>query len=226
MRVLDLPKIVVISAVGALLTAAPSMAQTERGYVTGTAGFATDHDGTSADVLGEGGVRLAPHVLLFGNIGRFHNLQPSAVQPAVDQAVAALTSADGPVGLHGDPRVPAWYSTGGLRLDLPTHGRVTPYVLGGAGFAHIAPAAKFNLTGGVLPDSTSIAGDDVTSQVIALGYFTQPAASNAFLSSFGGGIAIPLARHITADASYRFSHVATDTPVNAQGAAFGLGYRF
>jgi hypothetical protein len=172
MRVLDITQIIVASAIGVLLTAAPSMAQTERGYVSGTAGFATDHDGTSGDVVGEAGVRLAPHLLLFGNVGRFHNLQPSAVQPAVDSAVAAVTSIDNPVTLQGDPRVPAWYSTAGLRFDLPVHSRVTPYILGGAGFAHVTPAATFSLTAGVLPDSTSIAGDDVTSQVIALGYFT------------------------------------------------------
>lgn len=225
MRVLDITKIIIISAIGILLTAAPSMAQTERGYVSGTAGFAKDHDGTAGDVLGEAGVRLAPHLLLFGNVGRFHNLQPSEVQPAVDDAVAALASID-PVTLQGESRVPAWYSTGGLRFDLPVHSRVTPYILGGAGVARVTPTAKFSLTGGVLPDSTSIAGDDITSQVISLGYFTQPSPTNAFLSTFGGGVAIPLARHVIVDAGYRFSHVATDTPVNAQGATFGLGYRF
>ena len=44
--------------------------------------------------------------------------------------------------------------------------------------------------------------------------------------TLGGGVEIPVARHWAIDAGYRFSRVAADTPLNAQGATFGFGYRF
>src|SRR5262245_7564388 len=85
-------------------TAAPAVAaDTERGFVSGIAGFATSPDGTSGNVLGEAAVRVAPHVLVFGGVGKFHNVQPSDVQPAVDQAIAAISTADA-VGMTATAR--------------------------------------------------------------------------------------------------------------------------
>src|SRR4051812_38605393 len=93
------------AAIAVISTAAPALAQTERGYVMATGGFATSPDGTSGNWLGEAGVRIAPKVLVFGNFGRFQNLEPSEVQTAVDQAVSAVSTADA-VTLIGDARVP------------------------------------------------------------------------------------------------------------------------
>ena len=68
-----------------VLAAAPSYAQQHADvYARFAGGFATSPDGTSGDVLGEVGVRVAPHLSVFGDIGQFHNLQPSQAQPAVD----------------------------------------------------------------------------------------------------------------------------------------------
>ena len=72
------------------LLAAALYAQTERGYITGVGGFAAAPDTTSGDVLGEVGVRVAPHLLVFGDIGQFHNLQPSDAQPAVDSTTTTV----------------------------------------------------------------------------------------------------------------------------------------
>jgi hypothetical protein len=73
-------------------------------------GFAVSPDGTSGDVLGEVGVRIAPHLSVFGDIGQFHNLQPSQAQPAVDAVTETL--ANGGLSVTGEARVPAWYSMG------------------------------------------------------------------------------------------------------------------
>ena len=127
----------------------------------------------------------------------------------------------------GTARVPAVYSVGGLRFEVPTRGRVSPYVLGGIGAARLNPTAQFTFSSGTLPDgSTPTVGDDVTSQLVAAGDFTAPAATTAFMFTLGGGVEIPVARHWAIDAGYRFSRVAADTPLNAQGATFGFGYRF
>ena len=219
-------KVISIAAALVALTAAPSMAQTERGYISGAGGFAVSPDTTSGDVLGEAGVRVAPHLLVFGDVGQFHNLQPSDVQPAVDSTTATLSGSTG-LNVIGTARVPAWYSVGGLRFEVPTHSRVSPYALGGIGFARLTPTAQFTYSSGTLPDgSTPSVGDDVTTQLVTAGDFTTPAATNAFMFTLGGGVEVPVARHWAIDAGYRFSRVATDTPVNAQGATFGFGYRF
>lgn len=209
-----------------LMSAAPLLAQTERGYITGVGGFAVTTDATSGNVLAEAGVRIAPHLLVFGNLGQFHNLQPSDIQPAVDSTTAALSATQG-LQVLGTARVPAWYSVGGLRYEIPMQGRVSPYVLGGLGFARLSPVGKFTYSSGTLPDgSTPSVGADVTTQLVTAGDFTAPPATNAFMYTLGGGVEIPVAAHWAIDAGYRFSRVAADTPLNAQGATFGFGYRF
>jgi opacity protein-like surface antigen len=216
----------VVLSLAALLTAAPAFAQTERGYITGIGGFTTAADVTSSDVLAEGGVRVAPHLSVFGDVGQFHNLRPSDVQPNVDTTVAAL-SADQGLSVLGTARVPAWYSLAGVRFEAAPHGRVAPYVLGGIGFARLTPTATFTYSSGTLPDgSTPTAGADVTSALETAGDFTAPTPTTKPMFTLGGGVAIPLARHWDVDAGYRYSRVATDTPLNTNGAAFGIGYRF
>ena len=92
---------------GAVVRAKPGV------YANLAGGFAAGPDGTSGDLLGEVGVRIAPHLSVFGSIGQFHNLQPSQAQPAVDAAAATLAA--GGLNVTGVARVPAWYSMGGLR---------------------------------------------------------------------------------------------------------------
>ena len=54
---------------------------------------------------------------------------------------------------------------------------------------------------------TPTAGDDVTSQLVSLGDFTQPAATTAFMFTLGGGVDVPVAPHLMIDVGYRVSRV-------------------
>jgi hypothetical protein len=208
------------------LVAAPSYAQGSSVYANFSGGFAVSPDGTSGDVLGEVGVHIAPHLSVFADIGQFHNLQPSQAQPIVDGTVATLAA--GGLAVTGVARVPAFYSMGGLRYSLPMASRLSPYVFGGLGFARLSPTATFTYNSGTLVGATipPNAGDDVTTQIVSLGDFTQPAASTAFMFSLGGGVEAPIAPHLVADVGYRVSRVSADTPVSAQSVTFGVGYRF
>ena len=218
-----------MAATFTLLSAAPLLAQAEpRGYVTASGGFTSTTDTTSGDLLFEGGVRIATHLMVFGDIGQFHNLQPSDVQPAVDSTTGLLSTSQG-LNVTGTPRAPAVYSVGGLRYDIPMQWRVAPYVLGGLGFARLSPTAQFTFNSGTgtLPDGTiPVPGADVTSQLVTAGDFTPPAASNAFMFTLGGGVEIPVVSHWAVDVGYRYSRISAETPLNAQGATFGFGYRF
>jgi hypothetical protein len=55
-------KAVMIATTVTLLTAAPLLAQ--------TGGFAATTDTTSGNAVAEAGVRVAPHLLVFGDVGR------------------------------------------------------------------------------------------------------------------------------------------------------------
>jgi opacity protein-like surface antigen len=227
--------LMLVGTMATILTAAPlfaqeSGAQNARGYVTGLGGFARSLGGTTSDFLVDGGIRIAPHAMVFGNIGRFSNLQ-SDLQPTLDTTTAALAANQG-LYVTGAGTLPAWYSVGGLRIEVPTRSRVVPYVLGGAGMARLNPAPQFLFASGTMSDgSTPAAGTDVTSAIIASGGLTAPSSSSAFMFTLGGGVQVPLARHWVADATYRYSRIAADSalsasPLTANGMTFGFGYRF
>jgi opacity protein-like surface antigen len=216
----------VLAASLVTLTAAPLFAQTDRVSVSAAGGFAITPDTTSGDARGEVAVRVAPHLSVFGDLGQFHNVQPSVVQPSVDTTTAMLAASQG-LDVIGTGRAPAWYGLGGVRYELPAERHFAPYVLGGVGFARLTPTASFTYSSGTLPDgSTPTAGDDVTSQLVTAGDFIAPAATTAFMMTVGGGVNIPVANRWAVDAGYRFSRIAADTPVNVNGVTFGLGYRF
>jgi len=203
--------------------ASAQTAQTDRAYVAGVGGFAIADD-TSGQVAGEAGVRVAPHVFVFGNVGQFHNLSSSQLQPSIDDETATLLNTG--LTVTGTATTPTFYTTGGVRVQIPTHGRVTPYVFGGLGFAHLMPTAHFTYTSGTLSGATPNPGDDVTTTILGLGDFTQPAASNALMVSTGAGVETTLAPHVTLDVGYKYSRVDSDTPINAQSVLFGVGYHF
>ena len=206
--------------------AAPAFAQSEqRGYIAGGGGFTMTPDTTSGAAMIEVGYRVAPRVSVFANFGQFSNVQPSAVQPAIDAATEQLSTTG--LSVTGTGRVPASYLVGGLRYELVNvHGWV-PYALGGLGFAHLSPSATFTYASGPMPDgSTPTVGQDVTSSIEASGAYAAPASSDAFMYSLGGGVQIPVSGAWSADVGYRFSRISSDTPVNVQGVTFAIGYRF
>jgi len=217
-------RVFLIAAACVVCGAGSSFAQSERAYVDVDGGVAMSSDVTSGDLLGEVGVRVARNLYVFADVGRFHNVQPSEVQPSVDAADAVL-SAQG-VGVTGVARVPAWQTLGGVRYTIPTRWIASPYVIGGAGVARLTPSATFTYASGTLPGTAPAVGDDVTSQVISLGDFTQPAAANAFMFTIGGGVRVPIAPRLDVDLGYRVSRINADTPVNANSFIAGIGYRF
>jgi opacity protein-like surface antigen len=223
-------------AVGVTLFTAASLFAQERGgpdaigYVTGLGGFATSLGNRTSDVLVEGGVRIAPHVMVFGNIGRFGNLQAD-LQPTLDATTTALAASQG-LSVIGGGSLPATFFTGGLRVEVPVNSRVMPYVLGGMGIARLNPTAQFAFASGIMPDgSTPAVGADVTTAITSAGGYTAPSASTAPMFMLGGGVQVPVAPHWVLDAAYRYSRIAADStlsasPLTTNGMTFGFGYRF
>ena len=221
------------------LTAAPTFAQESAaqkgwenapGYITGMGGFARATGDTTGDLLVEGGVRVAPHVMVFADVGQFRSLTAD-LQPTLASTTAALAANQG-LSVIGGGTLPALYSIGGVRVEIPMQGRVLPYVLGGVGAARLTPSAAFTFQSGTMPDgSTPTVGQDITSAIATAGAFTQPPSSTAFMFTLGGGVQALVAPHWVVGAGFRYSRIAADTtlsasPLNANGLTFGAGYRF
>ena len=224
-----------IAVTVAVLTAAPLFAQERgvpdaKGYVTGLGGFATSVGNTTGNVLLEGGVRIAPHVMVFGNLGRFGDLK-GELQPTLDGTTAALAANQG-LTVIGDGSMPAWYGVGGLRVEVPIRARVLPYVFGGFGVARLKPNPQLTFSSGTMPDGSSVdVGTDVTAALVSAGDFAAPPATTASMFTLGGGVQVPVAPHWVVDTGYRYARIAADStlgtsPLNANGMTFGFGYRF
>ena len=224
-----------IVAAAALLVATPLMAQDHggpdaRGYVMGLGGFSVSTGSSTGNSLLEGGIRVAPHVMVFGNLGRFGNLQGD-LQPTLAATTASLATNQG-LGVTSTGTLPATYGLGGVRLEMPIGSHLMPYVLGGIGIARLNPSAHITYSSGIMPDgSTPNVGTDITTQIVTTGAFTNPPSSTARLTTFGAGVQVPLAQHWVVDAGYRYSRIAADTtlsasPLNTNGMTFGFGYRF
>jgi opacity protein-like surface antigen len=215
--------------------AAPAFAQERsltdpRGYVTGLGGFSVALGNSTANTLLEGGVRIAPHVMVFGTVGHYSNLVAD-LQSTIDATTASLTQNQG-LDVTGSGSVPATYGLGGVRVEIPAGRHFAPYVLGGFGAARLDPSAQFAYAGGVMPDGTQPAvGTDVTSSLTSASLVTDLPASNEHMMTFGGGVQIPVTTHWAVDAGYRYGRIGSDASlntgaVNTNGMAFGFGYRF
>jgi opacity protein-like surface antigen len=215
------------------MTAVPAFAQeaqvpATKGYVSLFGGTVWAGDSTGSVIL-EGGARVAPHVLVFGNIGRYNDLQTD-LTPSLNAETATL-SGEG-LDVTGVGTLPAWYTLGGLRAEIPASRHALPYVLGGLGTARLKPDVQFMFANGALPDGTVPAvGTDVTSTLEMSGVLLTPSRSNAFMYTLGGGVQVPVAQHWAADLGYRYSRIAADTALNSgalrtNAMTFGFGYRF
>jgi hypothetical protein len=208
-----------------LIWSSAAYAQEPRGYVEGAAGFSTITGTTTGNADGEIGIRVAPRVTLFGNIGRMRDAQSSALQSSFNDTLTALSAAN--LTATGTVRTPAWYSLGGARIALTNRSAVTPYVLGAVGFAHLAPSARFIYNSGTtLTGNNATAGDDITSDVVANGYFTTPAATTGLMLRTGGGVQLPLGTHLLGNVGYTVSRISAATPIHTQDLTFGLGIKF
>lgn len=216
------------------IAAVPSFAQetadiNARGYVSAFGGAAWAGGNSTGSVLFEGGARVAPHLMVFGTLGRFANLQAD-LQPTLDATTTTLNSEG--LGVTGSGTLPAWYGVAGLRAEAAAGKHAVPYALGGIGTARLNPTPQFTFSSGTLPDGSSPAvGTDVTSSLVSAGSIAAPASTNAFMFMLGGGVQIPVVSRWAADIGYRYSRIAADTTLSAAALntnvmTFGIGYRF
>jgi opacity protein-like surface antigen len=216
------------------LAAAPLFAQepglqNPSGYASVVAGPVWGGGNSTGSVVFEGGARVVRHVMVYGNIGRFADLQGD-LQPTLNATATALSNQG--LGITDAGTLPAWYGIGGLRGEIPASKHALPYFLGGIGAAHLDPTTHLTFANGNLPDgSTPDVGTDVTTALTSAGTYSAPSASTDFMFMLGGGVQVPLPTHWAIDLGYRYSRIAADstlstTAINTNAMTFGFGYRF
>ena len=216
---------VLMFALAAIVRGSAAYAQETHGYVQGAGGFSRSTGVDTGNATGEVGFRVAPNIVVFGNIGRFADMESSALQSSVDSAVNTLAAND--LLVTGTTRNPAWYSLGGARIELGKNSRVTPYAFGGVGVAHLNPSAKFLYVSGTpLSGNDTAAGADVTADVVSNGLLTQPVSTTDLMLRPAGGVEIPLGKHLLGNVGYSVSRISADSPVHAQDVIFGMGIKF
>jgi hypothetical protein len=136
----------------------------------------------------------------------------------VAQTVAAFLHASQGGASTSTIVAPAFYTGGAVRVEFPTHGRVHPYITGGAGVARVALRPTFTLSGAdVTPNLAQYGvtlGSDLTGEV------TKPAFS------VGAGLRFTQARWYV-DATIRLTSIHTEGQnTNVTRAGAGIGLRF
>jgi len=215
-----------IFTLGIVLSASAAHAQEKRGYIEGAAGFTSLTDSTTSNASGEVAFKVAPKLMVFGNLGRLNDLTSSSIQNSINNAVTAL-STNNDLTVTGEAKIPAWYTLGGAKFQMLNHTPITPFVMGGIGWARLNPSVHFLYDSGTtLSGNDAVAGDDLTPDIESNGLFTAPTPSNAFMFRTGGGVQVPLGKHLLSSVGYTYSRISADTPINAQDVTFGLGVRF
>ena len=203
-----------LSFVFVLLLLVPAAARAQsRAFATGLGGMTFD-TASNLDLAGRAGVKLSPHVQVFGETGRMSSVLPKADRQAVEQATTALaaTEIDGAPFVFGE--VPMIYGLGGVRVTSSPMARFTPYAEGTFGVAHL----RDNV-------SATVDGADVLSQVATPLLAALP--ENDHLLGVGGGVSVLGGKHTAFEVGYRYSRVfAPEHAINTGKVDAGIRFNF
>jgi hypothetical protein len=206
----------VLGCVLPIVVSTPAAAQSSDGRVFGRVlGGATFGTETGALIAAGGGVRVAPHLVLIGEAGRFSNVLPKELQRDLDRVAPLLEPQFGrPLVIDGGAR--AVYAVAGLRVSGRESKRVSVFAEAAAGRAR-----------GTSVIHASVAGADVTNSVErALGL---PRSETHNMYSAGAGLSIGTGRHTAVELGYRFVRIqlgADDPRINASVAHLSVRVGF
>jgi opacity protein-like surface antigen len=153
----------------------------------------------------------------FAEGGRLTN----TVTSDMENAAAVITTALSTPGATATATVkqPVSFFAAGIRMAMPTGGRFEPFALVGIGGAKVSKDVSF-----------SIAGSDVTSQLLSRGVqLGQDLAGseNRTLIEAGLGARMSISGRLYAELSYRYAHIFLIEPgMNTNRIQFAIGAGF
>ena len=190
-----------------VMTGTPIAAHAQnRGFVGGLGGITFGTEPSSV-FAGQGGVRIATQLVVFGEVGRMQNVLPDDVQDQIDEFVRTFEAETGVDALL-EAKVPAFYGMGGIRWspDAP----VAPFVEGAMGFANLSVDLHAEIDGVDISDQADDILQDEEDSLDA----------TKFLLAFGGGLNARVAEQVRLDIGYRYTRIFTEDPVVNTSAIF------
>jgi len=213
---------VILAGVGALAAGAtPAASQPATGtgsyYVEGVAqsAFGTV---TSQSFGVEGGMRVAPKLVVFAEYGHVRDAAPSKVGVAAQAIASYLTSLQSASVTYG-VKQPVDFGVAGIKYLIPFDDTIQPYVLGGFGIARYTRDVSF-----------TVGGSDVTSSLsqyaVTLGSDLAGSTYRPMLTA-GGGVAWTVKAPFVVDFQFRYGRIfAEGQAFNVSRAGIGFGIRF
>lgn len=202
-----------------LLPDAAAAQDAPKGYVEGLAGAARTVE-TDTAYAGLAAWRLNDRLHLFGEVGRMRNVigrdladRLAAVKAGIVADNRRRFGAEFPVVF--EPRVPAWYGFGGLRVPGPTGGRLSTYLEGGAGTARLDPQVHLTVN-----------GETLDSEVAAITGLGEGRQQLEFLAGGGGGVAFQAWKRLRVEGGYRYMRLFGDAKTNINRVHVGGGWSF
>lgn len=200
--------------VARVATAQTTAQAAPKGYVEGVAQSAFGNV-TSQSFGMEAGVRVAPDLSVFVDIGQVRDTSPAALGQRAQLIAGFLSQTQS--GAAFSVKQPVTFGLAGLRYGKFI-GKAEPYVLGGAGVGRVKRDVTF-----------SVGGSDVTTNLpqlgVTLGTDLSGSETKAMIGA-GAGVAIGWQR-LVVDLQYRYGRVMTsDEGLNINRAGIGLGVRF
>ena len=189
----------------------------DHGYVEGFVQSAFGNV-TSQSYGAELGITVMPNIQVFVEAGMVRDVASATIGSAAQAIAGFLSQTQANVAFR--VKEPVTFGVAGLKLVVPTAGRVRPYVLGGGGLASVKQDVSF-----------TVGGSDVTSS-LATQYGAQLGSdlSGSFTKPMivaGAGAMWPAWQRLVVDAQFRFGRIfAEDGGINVSRAGVGVGIRF
>jgi hypothetical protein len=166
----------------------------------------------------EGGVTIAPRLVVFGEFGRVRDAAPSEVGTAA-QLIAGYLTGQQSASVAYSVRQPVTFGVVGLKYLIPYDDAIQPYLLGGFGIARYSRDVSF-----------TVGGTDVTETIaqygVVLGSDLSGSATKPMVTA-GGGVVWTVRAPFVVDFQFRYGRIfAEGKGINVSRAGIGLGVRF
>jgi hypothetical protein len=206
-----------LSGTAGAQTAANPSPEGSTGYIEGVAQAAFGNV-TSQSFGAEGGVTVAPKLVVFGEFGWVRDTAPSEVGVAA-QAIAGYLTAQQTASVGYSVKQPVTFGVVGVKYLIPYDAEIQPYVLGGMGIARYTRDVSF-----------TVGGTDVTSNIsqygVVLGSDLSGSMTKPMLTA-GGGVAWTFHAPLVVDLQFRYGRIfAEGKGINVSRAGIGIGIRF
>jgi opacity protein-like surface antigen len=195
--------------------AAPGASHTYGEFV---AGPTFGHNSDASFGLEAGFPYKGLHIFVEG--GYMRNVTSASMESAATTLTTAPGSPLASAKATFTIKQPLAYIGAGVRYNLPTHGKLDPYVVVGGGGARVTKKAAFFVNGADVTDQL-LANFGVLLGADLAGHETKP------LIEGGVGTHISLTDRLLADVSYRYARIfLAESGLNTNRLQFGIGMSF